>query len=118
MVTANEKGNALEDVVASIESHILGTSPGLSEKTFLIERRKIIDAAGVHHEVDVFVTIDHGSGYKSVFVFECKNWQNPIGKNEVIIFSEKIDAVQAQHGYLVAKSFTKDAEYQAERIHA
>ena len=115
MVTPIEKGNALEAAVAAIESHILRTTPGLSEKTFLIENKKIINVGGVHHEIDIFVTIDLGNGYKSIFIFECKNWQGPVGKNEVIVFSEKIAAAQAQHGYLIARSFTKDACFQAER---
>ena len=38
-----------------------------------------------------------------------------MGKNEVIVFSEKIAVAQAQHGYLIAKSFTKDACFQAEK---
>src|SRR5689334_20905416 len=52
-------------------------------------------------------------GYTVTFIFECKNWEDAVGKNEIIIFSEKIDAVSAQRGYFVAKSFTRDAEAQA-----
>lgn len=115
MTTPIEKGNALEAAVAAIEGHILRTAPGLSEKTFLIESKKIINVAGVHHEIDIFVTIDLGNGYKSVFIFECKNWEEPVGKNEVIVFSEKIAAAQAQRGYLVGKAFSKDARFQAEK---
>lgn len=59
------------------------------------------------------MTIDPGQGYKSVFIFECKNWQEAVGKNEVIIFAEKIAVTQAQRGFFVAKSFTKDAQSQA-----
>jgi hypothetical protein len=115
VTTPIEKGNALESAVAAIEAHILRTTPGLSEKTFLIESKKIINVGGVHHEIDIFVTIDLGNGYKSIFIFECKNWQDPVGKNEVIVFSEKIAAAQAQHGYLIGRSFTKDARFQAEK---
>lgn len=115
METPAEKGNALEAAVAEIEALILRTTTGLSEKTFLIESRKIINVGGVHHEIDIFVTIDLGNGYKAVFIFECKNWQDPVGKNEVIVFSEKIAVAQAQHGYLIGKSFTKDAYFQAEK---
>jgi hypothetical protein len=35
------------------------------------------------------------------------------GKNEIIVLSEKIDAAGATKGFLVAKSFTKDAHAQA-----
>jgi hypothetical protein len=113
MSDASEKGNALEAAVAAIEQHILCTSPSLREKTFTIENKKRIVVGGVHHEIDVFVTINVGAGYKSVFIFECKNWESRVGKNEIIVFSEKVEAAQAQHGYFVAKSFTKDAKAQA-----
>jgi hypothetical protein len=113
VATPSEKGNALEAAVASIERQILANSPALKEKRFLIESKKIITVEGVHHEIDIFVTIDLGDGYKSVFIFECKNWQEAVGKNEVIIFTEKIAVTQAQRGFFVAKSFTKDAQSQA-----
>jgi hypothetical protein len=113
VTTPLEKGNALEAAVTAIEQHILSTSPALREKTFLIESKKIITVGGVHHEIDILVTIDLGDGYKSVFIFECKNWEDAVGKNEIIIFAEKIAATQAQIGFFVAKSFTKDAQSQA-----
>jgi hypothetical protein len=113
VATPYDKGNALEVAVASIERLILDTSPHLIERPFLFESKKIINAGGVHHEIDIFVTIDLGGGYKSVYIFECKNWEASVGKNEIIVFAEKIDVTQAQHGYFVAKSFTKDAEAQA-----
>jgi hypothetical protein len=113
MTTPAERGDALEAAVAAIETHILRTSPALREKTFLIESKKIINVGGVHHEIDIFVTIELGQRYQSVFIFECKNWEDAIGKNEVIVFSEKIAAAQAQRGFFVGKSFTKDAQSQA-----
>jgi Restriction endonuclease len=115
IVVANsvEKGNALEEAVSAIESLILSTSPALQEKRFVSQSKKIIAVERVHHEIDIFVAIDLGDGYQSVFIFECKNWQDAAGKNEIIVFAEKIAATQAQYGFFVAKSFTKDAEAQA-----
>jgi hypothetical protein len=113
MTNASDKGDALETAVAAIERLILATAPGLRERTFVIESKKIIQVEGVHHEIDILVSIDSAPGYKSVFVFECKNWTDAVGKNEIIVFAEKIDAARAQHGYFVAKSFTKDANAQA-----
>jgi len=115
MTSSNEKGNALERAVAAIERHVLSTSPDLAKNTFIIENKKIISVGGVHHEIDIFVTIDSAPGYKSVFLFECKNLVDAVSKNDIIIFAEKIDAAHAQHGYFVAKSFTKDAEAQASK---
>jgi hypothetical protein len=108
----HQKGSAL--AVAAIEKHILQTSPGLNEKTFRIESNKIVIVDGVRHEIDLFVTVDPAPGYASVHVFEFKNWQDAVGKDEIYQFSGKIDAVRAQHGYFVAKSFTKYARDQAE----
>lgn len=113
MTNASDKGDALEAAVAAIERLVLATAPGLRERTFVIESKKVIQVAGVRHEIDIFVTIDSAPGYKSVFIFECKNWADAVGKNEIIVFIEKIDATCAQHGYFVAKSFTKDATAQA-----
>ena len=60
--TPREKGNALESAVAAIEATILGSSPGLREKTFVIESKKIVKVGNVHHEIDIYVTIDLGRG--------------------------------------------------------
>ena len=57
MTTSAEKGNVLEAAVAAIEGYILRTTPGLSQKTFLIESKKIINVGGVHHEIDIFETV-------------------------------------------------------------
>lgn len=114
-LTLLEKGNTLESAVRAIEDAILRKSPALRENTYLIETKKIVTAAGVRHEIDIFVTIDLGGGYKSVFIFECKNWKEAVGKNDIIVFSEKVDVVQAQVGFFVAKSFTADAQAQAKK---
>lgn len=108
-----EKGDALELAVQAIEGTILRASPSYHEKTFTIESKKIATVAGVHHEVDIWVSVDLGGGYTALFIFECKNWEASVGKNEIIIFAEKIRALQAQRGFFVAKSFTADAEAQA-----
>jgi hypothetical protein len=114
VTTPQEKGNALEDAVAAIESLILQTSPANAAKP-IIEKKKVLRVGGVRHEIDVYVTIDSAAGYKSVYIFECKNWQDTVGKNEIIVFSEKIDASMATCGYFVAKSFSADAEAQAKK---
>ncbi len=70
---------------------------------------------GVRHEIDIHVTADLAPGYKPIFIFECKNWKEAVGKNEIIIFSEKIDVSCATSGCFVAKSYTSDAVSQAKR---
>jgi hypothetical protein len=112
---SDAKGRELENAVHAIESVILQSSPTLHDKALTIEARKHITVGGVHHEVDIFVTVEVANGYTSTFIFECKNWEDAVGKNELIVFSEKIDATSAQRGFFVAKSFTKDAAAQAQK---
>ncbi len=111
--TPQQKGAHLEDAVRLIEHTILNSKPGLKNFPFSIETKKIFVDEGVRHEIDVYVEIDLGHGYKSIFIFECKNWKDPVGKNELIIYSEKLKITNAQKGYFVAKKFTKDAINQA-----
>lgn len=111
----NVKGRELENAVHAIESVILASAPFLREQSFIIEARKRINVGGVHHEIDILVKTEMAKGYGSTFIFECKNWEEAVGKNDIIVFSEKIHAVSANHGYFVAKSFTRDAEAQAQK---
>lgn len=113
---AQQKGNALEEAVRMIETVILRANPATTqEATITIEPKKVMVIDGVKHEIDIFITIDHGRGYKAIFIFECKNWEEAVGKNEIIVFSEKIKAVQAQQGYFIAKSFGEYAVAQAKQ---
>ena len=113
--TPFEKGNALEDAVRAIETAIIRSFPGYSEGAFRIEGKKIVTVNGVRHEIDINVTASLGPGYGATFIFECKNWQEKVGKNEIIVFSEKVKATDAQRGFFVAKSFTADAVAQAKQ---
>jgi hypothetical protein len=114
MDTPQEKGDSLENAVAAIEEFILQVSSGMGRKP-IVEKKKIITVDGVRHEIDVYVTADLAPGYKPIFIFECKNWKEAVGKNEIIIFSEKIDASHANSGCFVAKSYTTDAVSQAKK---
>ena len=114
MDTPQDKGDALENAVAAIEEVILQSSAGMGRKP-IIEKKKIIKVDQVRHEIDVYVTADLAPGYRSIFIFECKNWKEAVGKNEIIVFSEKIDVSRATSGCFVAKSYTSDAVNQAKR---
>src|SRR5260221_6165793 len=114
MATPQDKGDALENAVAAIEEVILQSSAGMGRKP-IVEKKKIIVINGVRHEIDVHVTADLAPGYRPIFIFECKNWKEAVGKNEIIIFSEKIDVSRATSGCFVAKSFTSDAVNQAKQ---
>jgi hypothetical protein len=106
-------GAELERAVEAIEHTILKSCPAYSERKFSIERRKIVVVDGVKHEFDLWVEIDLGSGYTSTFVFECKNWRAKVNKNEIIVFSKKLEVAKAQKGFFVAATFTRDAEAMA-----
>jgi len=113
--TPFEKGNALEEAVRAIETAIIRSFPGYSESAFRIEGKKYVTVNDVRHEIDIYVTASLGPGYGATFIFECKNWQEKVGKNEIIVFSEKVKASNAQRGFFVAKSFTADAVAQAKQ---
>ncbi|SRR6266516_384056 len=112
---AQIKGDALEKAVQLLEAYILGTNPSTKEAIVTIEPKKIVVVNGVKHEIDIYITIDYGKGYKAIFIFECKNWTKKVDKDEIIVFSKKVEIVRAQTGYFIANSFTRDAEAQAEQ---
>jgi hypothetical protein len=62
------KGNVLEQAVRVIETVILRTSPGYQENTFTISSKKQINIKGVRREIDIWVEIDLGKFYKSLFI--------------------------------------------------
>jgi hypothetical protein len=113
LTNAHEKGTFLEAIVSAIETLILESSPSAQGKAHRIESRKLVQADGVKHEIDLHVTTDIAAGYQAIFIFECKNWKESVDKDEIIIFSEKIRVCNAQHGYFVARSFTSGAVGQA-----
>ena len=113
MNTSNEKGKALETAVSAIERCILESDPEFKNRNFSIETNKIVIVEDVKHEIDIYVTVGGPSGYDSIFIFECKNWKKSVGKNEVIILAEKIDALSAQRGFLVGITFSKYAKAKA-----
>jgi hypothetical protein len=71
--------------VAAFETTILKSSPSLREGSYSIESKQIRIVEGVRHEFDIVVTVDGGAGYMSTFLSECKNWQEAVGKNVIIL---------------------------------
>jgi hypothetical protein len=112
---SHEKGRSLENAVRFIQQTILESDPILKGTKFSIETNKIVVIAGVRNELDVYIKTLAGSHYESSWVFECKNWKKPVGKNEVIVLAKKIDSVGANRGFLVARRFSRDARAQAEQ---
>ena len=108
-MTNLEKGNRLEEAVRRIETSIIQSALGYSEARFEIESKKIISVQGVRHEIDVWVTARIAAGYQSFFIFECRNREEKVSKNDIIVFSEKVRAANTAKGFFVAKAFTQDA---------
>lgn len=110
-----EKGNKLERAIGAIQSIILERNPSLQNSQITFKNKKIIILKGVRHEIDWIIEIDLGNGYKSIFIFECKNRTDSANKNDMIIFSEKIKVFNATKGFFIAHKFTKDACAQAKQ---
>jgi hypothetical protein len=113
--TAHEKGKELEHAIGAIEHAILQENPSLSDKTYNITFRRLITVDGVKHEIDVWVEFELADGYKSVFIFEARNWDKTVGKDHIFAFSAKIEAARAQAGFFVAKSISRYAQAAAKR---
>ena len=107
------KGNELEEAIETIQRIIFERNPALKHANYFLEPQKIIFSNGVSHEIDLYANIDLGDGHRFIEIFECKNWNKKISKNEIIVFSEKIKALNANRGYFIAKEFSKDAYNQA-----
>ena len=113
MAAESSIGREFEDAVRLIEESILKRSPGYRKDLFVLEPRKRVHHRGVVHEIDLYVTVDHENGYRSIFIFECKARKEPVSKNDILIFAAKVSAVQAQAGFFVAPVFGKYARAQA-----
>jgi hypothetical protein len=116
MADSNAKGAALERAVHAIEEMIIRSSPSLAKAPFKLEPNAIVNVAGVRHEIDLLVRVNGGTPYESLHIFECKNRQDAVNKNDVIILAAKVSAMGAARGALVAREFTQDASAQAKQF--
>jgi hypothetical protein len=110
-----KKGRALEQAVKFIQETVLNSSPEFKGTKFSVDTNVRDNSSGVLHEIDVLVKAHADTDYEAKWIFECKNWAQPIGKNEVIILAEKVEALRANKGFLVAKSITSEAHAQLEQ---
>src|SRR6266550_5728070 len=106
------KGDALESSVKLIIEAVLESDPKYKGQKFIVATKVRDMTSGVPNEIDVLVTGSPNTDFDSKFVFECKNWKEPVGKDVVQLFSKLVDEVQATRGFLVAKSITKHARQQ------
>ena len=111
--STKKKGLELEHAVESIEKMIHSVRK-IPPQCINLERQKIINHVGVRHEIDLFVQVKFGDGYDATYIFEAKNWRDPVGKSEMIDFIEKMRVTAAQAGFFYAPSFTSCAEAQSQ----
>ena len=96
--------------------------PGYTESSFRIEGKKIVRANGVRHEIDIYVSVILGTGYDAVFIFECKNQEEKVNKNDIIVFySDGIGDAQSRSGEFfgagrVAKLVSESTELTADGL--
>ena len=109
-------GKSLERATQLIENHILDHIEKSKIGEIKIETNKIVTVNDVKHEIDVFVNVDLKIGTTLIYIFECKDWETKtVSKNDIIVFSEKINALSAAKGYFVAKRFGKYAVNQVKQ---
>jgi hypothetical protein len=94
--TSYEKGQALEELIYSL----FQTTSGFS----VIDRRATTET----EEIDLIVLNDSTdprfSGEGPIILIECKNWSSRCGKNEFVIFKEKIEnrSSRCTMGFLIS----------------
>src|SRR6266487_1828500 len=112
---AQKKGDELEDAVHMIETVILRSNPNTKEATLTIATKRRVTVQGVRSEIDVYVSVELGNGLELIYIFECRNREEPVSKDDITVFNDKIQEVGAQKGYFVAKKFGRDAINKAKR---
>lgn len=112
----HQKGKELETAVAAIENIIFRFTPALKESKIKFIQNKLVIIDGARREIDLYVEIDAGRDYRSIFLFECKNWKKPVGNSEIILFNNKVEKINAQKGFFIAKKLTRDATAQVEHL--
>jgi hypothetical protein len=111
MGASHDKGKILEYAVHRILEVFHRDNPNIAQPEVLIERNKRIRIAGITHEVDVWVTCSASDKSRTWgHIVECKNWNKPVGTDEVYKLIGKRDTLEAESATLIAHKFTADAE--------
>ena len=95
--TNAEKGTALEDLIC----YLIGLVPGVE-----IYRRNVLNAFQTE-EIDVAFwneRIQSGLHFlPNILLVECKNWNHPVGSQEVAYFTNRLRNRHCEYGILVAR---------------
>lgn len=94
--TSHDKGRAFEDLICELFSCV----PGIE-----IAERNTLNVFGAE-EVDVALWNEKASNgfyfLPHLVLVECKNWDNPVGAQEVAYFVARLQQRGCDHGFLVA----------------
>jgi len=108
-------GRRLEDAVTAIERTILTSSPEFAGAEIRVEPRQWFCPDGEKIDVDVYVSVGKDPMYGSIFLFECKNWNEKVGPEPIVYFGRKIELLNATRGFFIAKRFTRYARNTAKK---
>lgn len=97
-VTTNEKGRALEDLIAFFFPIV----PGVE----IAERNALNAFATEEVDVALWNNRDAVGMYfmPNIILVECKNWSNACGSQEVAYFVNRLEQRGCDHGILIAKN--------------
>ena len=107
---SGRKGRALEDAVEFIHDSILRSDPKYRGLNFKIDTRILKNVGNCTYEIDVLVETPPDSAFPARWIFECKNWKEPVGQQEAHYLGTKVSVLGASKGFLVAEALTKGAE--------
>lgn len=113
MSNPHQVGGALERAVRAIEEMVIRSDPGLSRAPFSIRPNAIITRDGMRYEIDILVTVNEGSPYQTIHLFECKNRKEPVSQADVTILADKVRELSAARGTLISREFTSCAKAKA-----
>ena len=93
--TSQEKGSALEDLLR----YLLDSVPGVSVRKVRVQTQaEEIDIVAFNERRDrAFADWD------PIIFVECKNWRERVGKDEVVVFLDKLRGAGLHFGILVAR---------------
>jgi hypothetical protein len=114
--TSKAKGDELEVAVQKIEASILDGYPSLRGVPARIERDVRFNQDGILIQIDVLVRTDPDTADEALHIFECKNWRNAVGSEEVQKLDSRRNYLKAASATLVCCSYTKRAASYARKV--
>jgi hypothetical protein len=102
--SAAEKGKTLENFAEIL----IESLPGMS----VVFR----DVRTEAEEIDLFVSNLGLPNWGDPILVECKNWSTPVGKNEVVVFIDKLESHLAATGIIIAAHGVTGAEDRDARL--